>query len=401
MQANIVALKPTSEKPSKFTASWLNKLQPRARMYQVRDTETNGLTVRVYPSGVKALYIQRRVGRGRSAKQILRKLGTVGDITLPDARKRAAALIADTLHGIDPTEAKVGDMPLGHLLDLYEKRLKARQVVKRTDMMYSLRTYLQPYVKTAVADLSRQNIVRAMDGLEEKGKHGAADYLRKTVASMLNWAVDKGHVQASVMAGYRRERATRAERLAKPRIVLKTTNEIKAFWRASETASNSAFRDLMRFLLLTGQRRTETASLRWAHLSGDVWSIPADITKTGVEQKVPLGPMSKRLIEAQDRHVATDLVFVGRDANQISGWTQLLKPIREAMAMPTLAPHALRRSYRTGLAELGVPSDVAEVMIAHKRSDLIALYNHSDLWSARVAAQVKWEKHLYDLLADN
>ena len=400
MKAKIVPLKPNNEKPSKFTASWLNKLQPRARMFQVRDTETNGLTVRVYPSGVKALYIQRRVGPGRGAKQILRKLGTVGDITLPDARKRAAALIADTLHGIDPTEAKQGDMPLGDLLNLYEQRLKARQVVKCDDMMYSLRTYLRPYVKTAAADLSRQQIVRAMDRLEELGRPGAADYLRKTVASMLNWAVDKGHLQASVMAGYRRERATRAERLAKPRIVLKTTDEIKAFWRATEAASNPAFRDLMRFLLLTGQRRTETASLRWAHLSGDVWSIPADITKTGVEQKVPLGPMAKNIIEAQNRYAATELVFVGRDASQISGWSQLLKPIREAMAMPTLAPHALRRSYRTGLAELGIPSDVAEAMIAHKRADLIALYNHADLWSARVAAQVKWEKHLSDLLDD-
>ena len=65
-------------------------------------------------------------------------------------------------------------------------------------------------------------------------------------------------------------------------------------------------------MLLAGQRRTETSLVEWDHLSEDLWHLPAEITKTGTDHTVPLGPLSRALLAEQARHAGTGLVFPGR-----------------------------------------------------------------------------------------
>ncbi len=52
----------------------------------------------------------------------------------------------------------------------------------------------------------------------------------------------------------------------------------------------------------------------------------------------------------------------------------------------------------TGLSELGVEHDVAEMMVAHKRSDLHGRYDRSTLEAKRRDAQEQWEAHLAGVL---
>ena len=68
--------------------------------------------------------------------------------------------------------------------------------------------------------------------------------------------------------------------------------------------------------------------------------------------------------------------------------------MREALNEPTFGPHALRRSYRSGLSDLGVDADTAELMLGHKRPGLIGVYDKSKVWDQRVAAQNLWEAHI-------
>ncbi len=134
--------------------------------------------------------------------------------------------------------------------------------------------------------------------------------------------------------------------------------------------------------------------VEWDHLSNGRWHIPAEITKTGTDHTVPLGPLSRALLDAQARHAGTGLVFPGRGLRPISGWSKLITPVREAYGHDRLSCHGLRRTFRTGLSALDVEEAVAELMIAHKRPDLVGLYDHSDLWEKRVKAQARWENFI-------
>ena len=77
----------------------------------------------------------------------------------------------------------------------------------------------------------------------------------------------------------------------------------------------------------------------------------------------------------------------------MSGWSQLITRFRQASGIQ-VALHDLRRTYRSALADLGVREEIAEAMIAHKRTGLIARYNRAELWAQRRDAAEKLDAWL-------
>ena len=99
---------------------------------------------------------------------------------------------------------------------------------------------------------------------------------------------------------------TRAQRLsANNQFALKGAEEIRAFCGATEAAEDPVFRDYLRFCLVTGQRRTETALMRRRDVNEAWWTIPAEVKKNGVEHEVPLGLLSIALFWRRSRSAAS------------------------------------------------------------------------------------------------
>ena len=237
--------------------------------------------------------------------------------------------------------------------------------------------------------------------MDAQGRLGASDYFRKSVSAFLKWCVNNGRLYASPLAarGYRREKATRRQQLAGDRFTMKTGEEIVRFWQASEVA-NPVQRDYLRFLLLTGQRRAETATMRWSQVDFErgLWEIPAAITKTGTAQTVFLYRESLAILRVQPRYAGTDLVFASARLGPLTGWSKSIVPVREAFGNGGLTLHSLRRSYRTMLSEIGVEEDIAERMIALKRPGIVGLYDKSRLVEKREDAQRRLEVHIAELV---
>ena len=74
----------------------------------------------------------------------------------------------------------------------------------------------------------------------------------------------------------------------------------------------------LRFCLLTGQRREETAALRWFDVAGDIWTIPEEINKTGTTQSVPLAALSLDIIRDQLKRAGSPYIFATRTGGIIS-----------------------------------------------------------------------------------
>ncbi len=393
--APVVRLKPKPAEPVKLTAQRVAKLKPRAKPYDVRDAQTPGLIVRLQPSGSASYYVKGRIGSGRGAIARNVRIGSVGEIPLATARTEALRLLAEMRAGMDPTD-KTDSLTLSQLIDAYAERLAQRGVVKRNDVVSCLQRNLKRYLNRPAQDLTRTQIVGVMDAIEAGGQQ--SDYLRKCLSGLLTWGANAGYLPANVLAGYRRDRETRTQKLnTRPKVTLTTPGEIRGFWVATGKLANPVHRDLLRFMLLTGQRRSETAWMTRADISGDVWTIPAALHKMGEAVRVPLSTSSLSLLNAQDRLAGIDLVFPGRHGKRISGFTQILTPLREALGNPGFGFHALRRTYRTGLEELGVPERVAELMIGHARPDLLGRYSEADLWAQRIEAQALWEGHVQEV----
>jgi integrase len=69
-----------------------------------------------------------------------------------------------------------------------------------------------------------------------------------------------------------------------------TDDELRAIWTATEPAEKAPqpFHALIRFLLLTGARRTEAREMPWPEVSAGLWTLPPERNKTMVELVRPL-----------------------------------------------------------------------------------------------------------------
>jgi integrase len=282
------------------------------------------------------------------------------------------------------------------------------------------RELLKPLGNVDLAELDRNKLVQRVSSVEESGRPGAAQDLRSKAAVFLGWAADTGLITASPLAGWRRKRRTRAERLEQAGRAFEDA-EIPIFWQAA-TETEFPFGPYLKLLLLLMQRRTETSLMRWPDLDlkAGEWSVPPEITKSGRTHRVPVPPPAVAILEAMPRLAGTDLVFPGRRGRRpgspasngrarlsirpMSGWSKRLPPVYErtaAAGMKPWTPHDLRRTARTGLGRLGVDRVVSELLLDHAVSDELAkIYDRGDYWHLRVEAAARWAAHVMRLVED-
>jgi integrase len=99
------------------------------------------------------------------------------------------------------------------------------------------------------------------------------------------WAVKRGMVQTNPFADLPVSTASaKRERLL-------SDDEIAEIWRAAG-GTRSPFGTIVRFLILTGQRRGEVAGMAWCEISDDLasWTMPGERTKNGAVHMVPGTP---------------------------------------------------------------------------------------------------------------
>jgi integrase len=368
-------------------------------------TAPKGLGLRLRLGGAAAwIFMYRPSGAGRGEPSRTVTLGRYGSLSLAQALAAATALAGDVALQKDPAverrvERSRDKNVLSKALEGFEAALKQRKIVNRATIMSTLRRGLEPLLTREIDTIERKDLVALIDGLEAAGKAGAAQDLRKHSRSLLEWSVTKGLTKYNVLAGMRRPRASRAERLdddeRKGRAL--DEREIRALWTAS--AELGAFGGLMRLGVLTGLRRSELSGLRWSDVLDDKIVIAADRAKTGVRHEVPLTSAMRAVLSAQPRTMS-DLVFPGRNGARMAGWSKLVPRAARASKVE-FRLHDLRRTARSLMSVLNVPEEIAELAIGHVRRGLIGTYNKDSAWTSRVEAFEKMSAHIASVIASS
>ena len=79
---------------------------------------------------------------------------------------------------------------------------------------------------------------------------------------------------------------------------------------------------------------------------------------------------------------------------------QLVERVRRNAGLSNVRLHDLRRTLRTGLAELGVSFEVAERVLNHAMPGLQAVYNRHSYAAEKRAALVLWAEHVLSLTGE-
>jgi integrase len=194
-----------------------------------------------------------------------------------------------------------------------------------------------------------------------------------------------------------------------PRERVLTDPELREIWGA---LGSGQFGEIVRLLLLTGQRREEIGGLRWSEVDFDRRLIVLSPARTKNKRlhELPLAPEALRILKAQPRRKGRDLIFGISGASGFSGWADCKARLDTAIlerrkgkaagkALPSWRLHDLRRTAATGMAELGVLPHIIEAVLNHvsgHRAGVAGVYNRAryegemraalDLWAEHVAA---------------
>jgi integrase len=372
------------------------------------DNAVTGFGVRTLPSGSKTFWYQYRTPGGRSGKTRSVRIGSWPTVTLADARKRARDLAGQVVRGHDPAaqraEAKRHDSSTLRALLVaegpYQRDLERRGIVARKVVLSGLNRGLHRLLSRDVADLTRRDFVSAISAIEAAGKPGAAGELRKHSGRFLEWCVSTGRASHNVLAGLRRPKRSRAERLkaaANGGRAL-SDDEIRKVWQVADEKIFGSFGALVRLALLTGLRRGELAQIERARdLLADRIVVQPEHAKTGAQHEVPLTPLM-RAVFADSPASTSKLLFPSSvTGGRIKGWTKLVAKLRQASGVD-FRLHDLRRTARTLMSRLGVAEDIAELAIGHVRADLIARYNKDEAWTGRSDAFTRVSDHVAALI---
>ena len=349
------------------------------------------------------VFVYRAPGGGRKVPSQTFKLGSWPKVTVEAARKAARAQAGAVANGRDPAaerreERRAEKATLRLALADYERSLEQRRIVNVRTTMSALRRGLAALMKNDVRTLTRGHYVAAIAAIERGGRLGAAEDLRKHSRTFAEWCVARGLADFNPLAGLRRPRLSRAERLeAVEGGRALSDSEIKSVWEAAGTLGT--FGSLVRLALLTAMRRGELSGLRWDDVKADRIVLDAHHTKTGAAHEIPLTGLMRDVLATQSR-TGSSLVFPSSRTNsRILGWTKLVKKLVKVSGVK-LTMHDTRRTCRTLMSRLEVPEDVAELAIGHQRADLVARYNFDQAWRRRVEAFERVSTHVTQIISE-
>lgn len=386
-----------------FTEGCANKIAvPKGkREVVVFDARQPGFGIRKFPDG-RAVYIVRYTVAGVRRKLVLSPC-TPG--VLAKMRKRAADIVAGARLGIDPLAAKQAaiasrkiskERALGALVERFlGKRKSAMKPRYYMEVERHLKRQWKPLHDRDVRTLTRADLVKVIDGIAETSGTTAADRAKASISTFLGWCMEGEHIIANPVGGI----AKRSQASSRERVL--TEAELVAIWKSCQ---DDDYGNIVRLLILTGQRREELGSLAWSEVGFDKREIrlPGERTKNKRAHTVPLSDAAAALLLAIPQR-QRKLVF-GRGEGGFSGWSQCKKrlDVRLGDAVAPWTLHDLRRTFATLSAEHDFASPhIIEAMLNHQsgsKAGIVGVYNRANHERGKRMLADRYGEHLSALV---
>jgi integrase len=377
-----------------------------------------GFGVRVTSQGTGTYYVTYRSG----GRFVWYPLGRVGKVGLSTARKEAKSILSRVGVGGDPAqerkdkraaaEAARAAADFETLCDQFitsregQGKLAASTAAEYKRMVAAYVQKRPALGKKKAEEVDPKDLDAALEAVAKGGAPVQANRLYQFFNAVMRWARRKQKLLTNPMEAVDRPRkeATRERTLTDPEVAL--------LWRAldrpaqpGETAIPATVAGVVKFLLLLGQRSSETILARWADLrlaarAGDVsrWEIPGEFRKGGLLHVVPLPKPALTLLEGLKP-------ITGREARIFDGVTtqneerdwwgvvrarMLADAERAEIRVAHFTKHDLRRTCFTGMTGLGVTRFIADRVVGHKETGIGAVYDRNAYLGEKAAALAAW-----------
>lgn len=365
---------------------------PEQGQDEYRDTKVTGLRLRVGSGGKKSWIVRARAGQ----KVINKKLGSYPPMKLAAARVAGEKLL-EALARDGSTEAI--DRTFGALAETWiEKIAKPKNSSWRLQERRLQMHVLPHWRDRKIGEIRRSDVRDLLEGVEGDVLPGRVLAIVKTV---FRYALSRDWIDSSPVEGIGKPKAdTQRDRVL-------NMEEARAIWTAAGLLG-FPFGHYLRTLMLTGQRRTEVAAMRWndVDLDAATWIIPAKETKSARTHLVPLSAPVVGLLRDLPR--LGDRVFTYDGETPVSGYAKAKARLDSFLTAgdANVSPwrlHDLRRTAATHMVRLGVSEEVVGRVLNHApkgvTAKVYALHTYApekrsalDRWAAELMRAVSGDK---------
>lgn len=355
----------------------------------VWDTETRGLGFYANRKRSGSFFVQFRVG-GRQRKVTL---GRLNELTIPEARKTANEIMVAARQGRDMVKEQrqthVATITLGAAFEEYHAALKRRAVSPRTLAHNEgvWRRTVSKYAGRELSSLGKREVRSWHTGWGDRGPTAAnhAGRLLRTIYNYASKRLDDLPPNPCVAIEWFPEREQRD---------VIAPNDLPEWWKKAASLDNPIRAAYWRFLLFSGLRKSDAASIKWA-----------EVSESGIDRPNPKGGRTRAFTVPMTRQLEALLYEARNAAATLYAGSEWVFPADSASghiaqasekAFPKITPHDLRRTYATACIEAGIDPYTVKMLLNHTpdKGDVTARYvrpsgQHIQQAAQRVADRIE------------
>lgn len=320
-------------------------------------------------------------------------LGKVGVVGLAEARALAKQMLAEATLGRHRPLDKTFAAALEEFIETRKAKNRAK-TAHETERL--LKLYFRSLHSKNLAEIRAHHVTDITDALARRGLQSTAAHAHTAAHTFLRFCAQRQYVLSNPIADLEKPAAPKA----RERVL--TDGELRAVWEAAEKTGHP-FGNIVKLLILTGQRRSEVALLRrnWIAIGAGAASLPKEYTKNKRDHTFPIGALGSELLAAlmsRSPSVVQPLFSSPTDCTKpFTGWSKAKARFDSKAQIGPWTLHDLRRTYATNLQRLGVKTEVIEALLNHvsgTRAGIVGTYQRHHWWDEMVDAVSRYEEWL-------
>jgi len=373
---------------------------------QGKYSDGGGLYLQVSNWGTKSWIFRYQLnGRKRDMG-----LGSLMDLTLKEARKKAQVCRIQVSDGVDPIGSRKSQKSEAARLNgwtfdgcaynyIQAHSPKWKNPKHLQQWQNTLASYVSPvFGELPVSEVGISHIMQAIEPIWIS-KTETASRVRGRIEKVLAWAIVNKYRDQPNPALWKNnldQLLPSKNKISKPEhFAALPRSEISALM-VQLSGHSSVSAKALRFLIYTALRTGEVIQASWDQidLNNQIWTIPADVMKSEREHRVPLSGSAISVLESLPK--IDNWLFPSSISGKHIGNAAMSKVLKKTLNRLDMTVHGFRSTFKDWASEVSShKGEVSEAALAHKLKDKTeAAYQRGDYFEMRRTLMEDWSNFI-------
>jgi len=333
-------------------------------------------------------------------------LGSLADVSLAEARKKARKIRNNARDGINPKlereQVSASARSAPSFKELICDRVVAglKNAKSKEKWRRCINAYAAPLHDTAINQIGVDDVIKVLEPIwltrPVAARETRAHLQRIFGAAKAMGHIDRNKINPATWDDNLKHLLPRQPKAGSMRGKHKSLpyKDMPAFMTELRGLTAQSAR-MLEVCILTCVRTTEVIQMEWSQIDWKKgrWVIPGKAMKNGLEADIPLTETVLAILrDIKEMELDNRLVFPGLKRGQTCSNNTMLKLLKEDMGREATV-HGFRSSFRTwGQDKTEIAREVLEYCLHHIEGSTAEMaYARGDSWDKRKAALVAWE----------